>query len=182
MINLGWPLRGDSVLGGVGVLLYLLLILATVPAVWALLRWKIGVSTAGPLWLLLAFEVIACAYAVFTPPWQMPDEPNHMLHVELARRVSVLANEQAALAQPTTNQGRAFRQSTDEVLGAMLATDTAHWLPFPKPLREYDVVPFASELSHPPAYYALASVVTRPLAGSPLLARLAAVRALGIVL
>ena len=182
MIDLGWPLQGSGVFGGVGVVLYLLLILGTVPAVWALLRYRVGASTAGPLWLLLGFMVIACAYALSTPPWQMPDEPNHMLHVELARRVSVLVNEQAGLAQPATNEGRAFRRSTDEILSSMLATDTAHWLPFPKPLRDYDVVPFASELSHPPAYYALASVVTRPLAGSPLLARLAAVRALGVVL
>src|SRR5438067_2662858 len=182
MIDLGWPLRGDGILGGAGVLLYLLLILATVPVVWALLRWRFGLSTAGPLWLLLVFEVIACAYALFTPPWQTPDEPHHMLHVELARRVSVLVNEQAGLAPPTTKEGRAYRRSTDEILHSMLATDTPHWLPTPKPLRDYTVAPFASELSHPPAYYALASAVTRPVAGTPLLARLAAVRALGVAL
>lgn len=182
LIDLGWPLRGDGVLGGAGVLLYLLLILAAVPAVWALLRWRVGVATAGPLWLLLVFEVMACVYALLTPPWQAPDEPHHMLHVELARHVSVLVNEQAGLARPTTREGRAYRQSTDEILHSMLATDTAHWLPFPKPLRDYTVIPFASELSHPPVYYALASVVTRPVAGAPLLARLASVRALGVVL
>jgi len=170
------------VLGGAGVVLYVVVILSTVPLGWALLRFRVGVSAAGPLWLLLAFEVIACAYALLTPPWQTPDEPHHMLHVELARRVSVLVDEQAGLAQPTTREGRAYRRSTDEILHSMVATDAAHWLPTAKPLREYTVIPFASELSHPPAYYALASVMTRPVAGAPLLGRLAAVRALGVAL
>src|SRR5947209_3710735 len=87
MIDLAWPLRSSGVLGGAGVVLYVVVILSTVPLGWALLRFRVGVSAAGPLWLLLAFEVIACAYALLTPPWQTPDEPHHMLTVALGRRV-----------------------------------------------------------------------------------------------
>ncbi|MBV9412983.1 MAG: DUF2142 domain-containing protein, partial [Acidimicrobiia bacterium] len=182
MIDLLWPFRGSGLVGAAGLFLYLLLIVATVPAGWALLRYRIGASAAGPLWLLLLFQVLACSYALITPPWQMPDETNHMLHVELARTVSVTVNEQAMLAQPTSAEGRAFRQSTDEILRSMEATHAEHWLPFVKPLRQFDVIPGPSELSHPPAYYALASVVTRPVASAPMVARLAAVRALGVAL
>jgi hypothetical protein len=182
MVDLLWPLRGSGLLGSAGVFLFVLLILGTVPGGWALLRYRIGKSTAGPLWLLLAFELLACGYALFTPPWQMPDEPHHMLHVELARTVGMTVNEQAGLAQPTSTQGRAFRHATDGILGSMEATHTEHWLPFVKPLREFDVIPGPSQLANPPAFYAVASVVTRPLANKPLVARLAAVRALGVVL
>jgi hypothetical protein len=182
MIDLLWPFRGSGLAGSAGLFLFLLLIVATVPGGWAILRYRVGASTAGPLWLLLLFEVLACSYALLTPPWQMPDETNHMLHVELARTVGVTVNEQAMLAQPRSPAGRAFRQSTDEILHSMEATHAEHWLPFVKPLREFNVIPGPSELSHPPAYYALASVVTRPVAGAPIVARLAAVRALGVAL
>src|SRR5205085_2361990 len=157
MIDLLWPVRGSGLLGGVGVLVFLALILGTLPAGWALLRRRVGRGAAGPLWLLLTFG-------------------------GLARRGGGLVDEQAAVAAVTTKEGGAFRQSTDEIFHSMLATDTEHWLPFAKPLRQFDVIPGPSEMSHPPAYYALASLVTRPVASAPLLGRLAAVRALGVVL
>src|SRR5438477_652438 len=70
MIDLVWPLRGSGLLGGAGVFILLLLILGTLPAGWALLRYRVGASTAGPLWLLLVFEVLACGWLPASPPFE----------------------------------------------------------------------------------------------------------------
>ncbi|MBV8980613.1 MAG: hypothetical protein JO086_06910, partial [Acidimicrobiia bacterium] len=89
-----WPWRGSAAGEGVVLAVALMVLLAIVPGAWlALKRWG-GRRVAGPLWPLLLFAVLALAYALVVPPWQTPDEPQHMVHVEVVRRGGFDAAEQ----------------------------------------------------------------------------------------
>src|SRR5206468_323911 len=92
-VGVWWPFRGSGVIGGLSLVVFLLAMVATVPLGWWLIRRRFGPRSAGPLWPLLAFVLLAGVYALVTPPWQMPDEPQHVVHVELVRRVGVSGAE-----------------------------------------------------------------------------------------
>ena len=161
----------------------LVVLLAVVPAAWvALKRWG-GRRVAGPLWPLLVFAVVAVAYALVVPPWQTPDEPQHMVHVEVVRRGGFGAAEQLLpFRTPPPDVARVTADVQRQIVTSMRDTDAGRWLPGAKPGLGAGVVPGPTELNHPPLYYDVAAVLLRPFGSLPVVGRLAILRVLGVVL
>src|SRR5437588_12157061 len=74
----GWPWQGSGVLGGIGVGVAMLALALVLPGGWWVMRRQFGARVAGPLWPLVFLEVVALGYAFVVPPWQKPDEPQHI--------------------------------------------------------------------------------------------------------
>lgn len=178
-----WPWRGSSVAEGLALALAVLLLVALVPAGWWLLRRNAGRRAAGPLWPLLVFEVLAVGYALVVPPWQTPDEPRHMVHVEVVRRGGFGAAEGLLpFKSPTPRVARIDADVQRQIVESMRATHAERWLPDGRSGLAAGVVPGPTELNHPPLYYDVAAVVLRPFGGAPVVARLALLRLVGVVL
>ena len=174
-------MRGSGVLEALLVVVYVVVLLAAAPALWALIRRRYGAAASGPLWPILAFVGLAAFYAALTPPWQTPDEPQHMVHVEAVRRAGLSAPTQLLPGgHPPPATAAALAAVDREVVDSMRSTDASRWLPGGRGALAADSVPGPRELSHPRLYYAIAAALTRPLSGSGILARLAVLRALGV--
>jgi hypothetical protein len=160
----------------------LLVVAALVPAGWWVLRRRAGARAAGPLWPLLLFEVLAVGYALVIPPWQTPDEPQHMVHVEVVRRGGFRAAEDLLpYKAPSARLVGVQSQVQREIVDSMRDTDAGRWLPGARSALRAGVVPGPPELNHPPLYYDVAAVVVRPFGGMPVVARLAILRLVGVV-
>jgi len=177
-----WPWRGSSALGGLALAAALLVLLALVPTAWWLVKRNAGRRAAGPLWPVLLFEVIAVSYALLIPPWQMADEPQHMVHVEVVRRGGFGAAENLLpFKSPTPRLVQIDADVQHRIVDAMRVTEATRWLPGARGAVAAGVVPGPPELNHPPLYYDVAAVVSRPFGGSPVVARLALLRILGVM-
>jgi hypothetical protein len=178
-----WPFAGSDFALDLTVALTVGALLAVLPVGWIFLRRAWGLSVSGPLWPLLFFEILAASYAFLTPPWQMPDEPQHMLYVELVREAGTAIPDQLALAR-TPQAGRdelVLAEAKTRLLASLERVDMERWLPDADQLVAQGLIPGPAEVSHPPLYYELAAALTRPLGGANILARLAVLRALGVV-
>jgi len=176
-----WPVRGLGAPGAVGLAALLLVLVSVIPA--GVVLWRRTMGTGLPVWPVVAFVVLATGYAVATPPWQMNDEPQHMVHVEVVRRAGSGAPHQllpGATASPAVR--RALADADRTVVESMVATDAPRWLPGGGPALRAGAVPGPRELSHPPLYYVMAATLTKGFGGRPVLARLAILRALGVLL
>jgi len=176
-----WPFHDTNAAQGAGVMIVVLLLLGSVPALWYLLRGRGGARVAGPLWALLFFEVVASFYALAVPPWQMPDEPQHMVHIELQRRGGTGATQRISVNRLEPHDTELNRQVEADVVASVRDANTVKLLPGARAALDQHHVPGPSELLHPPLYYQLAAILTEPFGSSPLLARLALVRVLGVV-
>ena len=106
-----WPFAGSEPALDLALAGMIAGLLALVPLGWVFLRRRWGLTVAGPLWPLLFFEILAGAYAFLTPPWQMPDEPQHMLYVELVREAGTAIPERLVA-------GRAPQAATSTTVSA----------------------------------------------------------------
>lgn len=176
-----WPFHDTSAAQGAGLMVVILLLLGSVPALWYLLRQRAGPRVAGPLWALLFFEVIASFYALVVPPWQMPDEPQHMVHIELQRRAGTAATQRISVNNYKGGDRALNERVQAEVIASLREANTAKLLPGARGALDAHQVPGPSELLHPPLYYQAAALATTPFGSYPLLARLAVVRTLGLV-
>lgn len=128
--------------------------------------------------LILALGVILVLLSLaLTPPWQVPDEPQHF---QLARLLADLRR------WPTLADVANAQALHDEVYGSMVRHRfweiRGHRLP-PPSLRE-DTAPdlLLPPVYAPPAYYAVAASVLAPLADTPVDAQLYAMRLLSVLL
>ena len=176
-----WPFHSTNAGQGAAVMFVILLLLSSVPALWYLLRQRVGARVAGPLWALLFFEVVASFYALAVPPWQMPDEPQHMVHVEIQRRAGTAAAQRIAVNRLNPADRVLNSRVEADVIASVRDANTVKLLPGARSALDAHHVPGPSELLHPPIYYQLAATLTSPFGSAPLLARLALVRVLGIV-
>ena len=176
-----WPFHATNATEGAGLMLGLLLLFGSVPAIWYLLRRRRGPRVAGPLWALLFFEVVAAFYALAVPPWQMPDEAQHMVHVELVREAGLGATLRLAGNRPTAHDTAVAVRVTQDVVASVRETDMVRLNPGAGSALDRNDVPGPSELLHPPLYYELGAVLTGPFGSAPVLTRLALLRALGVV-
>lgn len=176
-----WPFHDTGAAQGAGAMVVILLLLGSVPALWYALRTRASARVAGPLWALLFFEVVASFYALAVPPWQMPDEPQHMVHIELQRRGGTAATQRIAVNHLQPHDVALNRQVEADVVASVREANTVRLLPGAQAALDQRHVPGPSELLHPPLYYQLAAILTAPFGSAPLLARLALVRVLGVV-
>lgn len=109
--------------------------------------------------VLLVYAVTATLYAVYTPPWQAPDEPAHYNYIR------ALAEEQAL---PVIEEG----DYDQEYLGRLTSRK------FPP---ELSIVPLRYEDHQPPLYYLLAVPIYLLFRGALIPLRLLSV-ALGLLL
>ena len=178
-----WPWRGSSAVEGVVLAVAMLVLLAVVPAGWWLVRRNGGRRAAGPLWPLLLFELLAVTYALIIPPWQASDEPQHMVHVEVVRRGGFgAADSLLPFKSPSRRLMQIDADVQRQIVDSMRATNAVRWLPGARSAVSAGAVPGPTELNHPPLYYDVAAVLVRPFASSPVVARLALLRVLGVVL
>lgn len=180
-----WPFADTSVVEAVVLVVYVALLLAVVPVGWVLIKRRFGLRIAGPLWPLAFFLVLASLYAMATPPWQTPDEPQHMLYSELVRRadLSLVSRFSAGEAPPnpgvTQDELAVVFDTYSSVVNSLREVDL--WPADAQRLIDRGQIPGVSELSHPPLYYVVSALLTEPLGSAPLLARLAVLRAFGIM-
>src|SRR5438132_7608622 len=181
LLGTAWPVRGLSGPGVIAMGALLVVVLALVPV--ALGIWKRATGSTIHLWPVAAFVVLASVYAVATPPWQMSDEPQHMVRVEVVRQAGIGAPQHLLPgAAPSPPAARALASADRAVVASMRATDAARYLPGAGPALHAGIVPGPREMAHPPLYYVVAAVLTKPFSGRPLLARLALLRAFGVLL
>jgi hypothetical protein len=160
-----------------------LVVLALVPGGWWVIKRFAGRRAAGPLWLLLLFELLAVGYALIIPPWQTPDEPRHMVRVEVVRRGGFGAAESLLpFKAPSPRLARIDADVQRQIVESMRAADAGRWLPGARSALAAGVVPGPTELYHPPLYYDVAAVLTRPFGAMPVVARLGLLRLVGVVL
>ena len=179
-VGLLWPFADASTVEAFGVLLYVALILPVLPIGWLLIKRRYGTKAAGPLWPLLFFLVLASIYAIVTPPWQTPDEPRHMVYAELVREGgSSLSSRVGSGAALTDEEKRISIGVHDRVLASL--NDVDIWPDDAQAVIDGGGIPGPSELTHPPLYYQVAASVTAPLGEAPILARLAVLRAFGVM-
>jgi predicted membrane protein DUF2142 len=183
IIGVVWPLRGSGLLGGAALFLAMVALLAIVPLGWIAVRRRWGRQAAGPLWPIALFMVLGTSYALVTPPWQMPDEPQHMVHVEVVRRAGLSAvDELLPGGRPTPKVDATLLRVNRSVSASMRQTDADRWLPGGRAALRAGAVPGPPELSHPPLYYLVAASITRPFGSDNVVSRLALLRLLGVVL
>jgi hypothetical protein len=175
-----WPFAGTSTLEGLGVVVYVLVILLVLPLGWVVIRRRLGLAVAGPLWPLLYFLILSSTYALATPPWQTPDEPQHMLYSEIVRVSGVPAAAHLNDGKPLTRQEFAEVGGVARtVLRSVRQVD--RWPDDAQALIDAGQIPGPAELSHPPLYYRVTAAVTEPIGGAPILTRLAVLRAFGVM-
>jgi hypothetical protein len=178
-----WPWHGSGPAGGLALAATLALLVAMVPGAWYLLRRRFGRDVAGPVWPLLAFVAVGLTYALIVPPWQMPDEPQHMVHVEVVRRGGFgAADKLLPFKSPPAGLARINADVDHQIVVSMRGTHATRWLPWARGSLAAGVVPGPTELPHPPLYYDVAAVLLRPFGGMPVVARVAILRVLGVAL
>ena len=178
-----WPWHGSGPLGGLALALALVLLSASVPLVWYVLRRRAGQNVAGPVWPLLAFLAVGLTYALIVPPWQMPDEPQHMVHVEVVRRGGFgAADALLPYKSPPARLERINAGVDRQIVASMRDAHATRWMPWARGALDAGTVPGPNELSHPPLYYDAAAVLLRPFGGLPVVARVGILRVLGVVL
>jgi hypothetical protein len=179
-----WPFAGTDALLNVSLGVCMLALLLLLPLGWVVIRRRLGLRAAGPLWPLLFFELIAIFYAFMTPPWLMPDEPQHMLHAEIVRQVGASAPQQLAAGRFPKSQRDAEQSLATyrSILRSAQRSDMGRWLPDAQPDLTHERLPGVSELNHPPLYYVVAAGLTSPFDGASVLGRLALLRVLGVAL
>ena len=175
-----WPFDGASLWESFVLLVLSLGILAVLPAGWLLIRRRFGVSAAGPLWPLAAFLVLGSLYALLTPPWQTPDEPRHMVYVELVRRAGTSLPSQLAAREPMSEEQWILNSDVHASVARSLQ-QVDRWPSDPQHIINAGGIPGPSEVVHPPLYYVLASSLTSPLGDAPILARVGLLRAFGVM-
>ena len=175
-----WPFDGAGLWESFVLLVLSLAILSVLPLGWFLIRRRFGVSAAGPLWPLAAFLVLGSFYSLFTPPWQTPDEPRHMVYVELVRRAGTSLPSQLASRGPLTAEGWLLNREVHESVAQSLKRVDG-WPQDPQRIIDAGGIPGPPEVLHPPLYYVVASSLTAPLGDAPLLARLGLLRAFGVM-
>src|SRR5271165_4570316 len=129
---------------------------------------RVGVPRAAALWfLVVGLPAVACQ-AVLMPPFQNPDEPNHLLRADQVSRGGLLPDPRAAIDGGLTepNIGRAaeallpLKFHPERKAGPLLPAATAlHWSA-PQPQG------FANTAIYPPVFYlpaALATALARAL-------------------
>lgn len=178
-MDLFWALHGATAVEVVLLIVCCGLLLGAVPLGWLLIRRFAGHDAAGPIGLLILFEMVAVLYALFTPAWQMPDEPRHMEYVELVRRCPAGFFESGE--QFLQRQCRFEQEVSETILESARAGNIERWLPGAAAIHQ-GVIPGPREITHPPLYYRLAALVVSPLGGAQVTARLALARTLGVVL
>jgi hypothetical protein len=149
--------------------------------VWYLLRRRLGRPVAGPLWALLFFEVVASFYALAVPPWQMPDEAQHMVHVELVREAGVGPTLRLADNRGTARDNAINAKVEQRVIASAREANVVRLLPGARAPLDGNQVFGPSELLNPPLYYRLAAALTAPFGAAPILVRVALLRTLGVV-
>ncbi|MCU1448943.1 MAG: hypothetical protein JWP02_1113 [Acidimicrobiales bacterium] len=178
-----WPWHGSSLLGGIALGAVMLTLVAVLPVGWWVLRQRFGHAAAGPLWPLVLFEVLALAYALVVPPWQKPDEPQHMVHVEVTRLAGIGAAEKLLpFKAPDPRLQGVERRVERDIAASMRSTEATRWLPNYRDAIAAGHAPGISELTHPPLYYVVSGILLRPFGSSPVVARLAILRLLGVVM
>ncbi|HEC35127.1 MAG TPA: DUF2142 domain-containing protein [Anaerolineae bacterium] len=109
-------------------------------------------------------------YALIVPPWQAPDEPQHLQHALLM------------LESPGQITREEAYGSQDLIEGVHRSLVTQQFWFF----RAHDIPPsepqYVAAFSHPPLYYVLAALVIAPLRGADLCVQLYAVRILSVFL
>ena len=176
-----WPLRGLGGSGAAALVAFLVVLVSVVPA--AAYVWRRTTGARVPVWPVAVFAILAAGYAVATPPWQMSDEPQHMVRVEVVRRAGPGAPPRLLPgATGTTSAYRALGSADRTVLASMRATDAGRWLPGGADALRQGIVPGPREMAHPPLYYEVAALLTKGFARRPILARLAVLRALSVLL
>ncbi|MEY2566240.1 MAG: hypothetical protein QOE35_769 [Actinomycetota bacterium] len=179
-----WPFAGTDALLNVSLSACMLALLLLLPLGWIVIRRRLGLRAAGPLWPLLFFELLATFYAFMTPPWLMPDEPQHMLRTELVQNLSPAANEELAAGGYPKNPRETVESfaTYDTILRSVERSQMDRWLPGAKPELAAHRVPGVTELGHPPLYYVVAAGLTAPFKRADVLGRLALLRVLGVAL
>lgn len=109
-------------------------------------------------------------YVFIVPPWQAPDEPQHLQYVLLMLE---------GLGQITREEAYAGQGLIEEIHRSLIAQQ--FWF-----FRAHDIPPskpqYVAAFSHPPLYYALAALVIAPLKGTDPCVQLYAVRVLSVFL
>jgi len=183
VVDVVWPWNGISFSYGIALGATIAALLAILPAGWWVIRRRFGAAAAGPLWPLLLFEVLAMAYVLVVPPWQKPDEPQHMVMTEITRVAGPSAAERLLPGGRPSPKLIAIEQATNaEVARSMRETDAKKWLPAYAPFIDAGQAPGPQELTHPPLYYVIAGTLSRPFASSTILSRVAVIRVFGIAL
>ena len=180
-VGLLWPFDGAGLWHVIVLLLLSLAVLAVLPLGWVVIRRRYGVSAAGPLWPLVFFLAVGSFYAILTPPWQTPDEPRHMVYVELVRRSGTSLPSQLASGKGISEeQFNITREVHWSVASSLQRVD--RWPADPQRIIDKGGIPGPNEVLHPPLYYVVASSLTAPLAKAPILARLGLLRAFGVMI
>lgn len=179
-----WPFAGTDALLNMSLIICMLALLALLPLGWIAIRRRFGLTISGPLWPLLFFQIVATFYAFMTPPWLMPDEPQHMMYAELVRRGGTELTQQLATGRFPENEA-ALLESLDayrSVLRSARQSEMGRWLPGADAELAKEQLPGVSELGHPPMYYVVASGLTAPFADADVRGRLALLRVFGVML
>lgn len=180
-VGLLWPLEGADAWQGLLVVAFILGLLAVVPVGWLVIRRRFGTWPAGPLWPLALFILMASLYALLTPPWQTPDEPRHMVYVELVRRSGTEVTAQLAGGKRiTAEQSTVAADVHNTVLRSL--EDVDRWPASARHVIDAGGIPGPPEVRHPPLYYLTAAAVTAPLGKAPIVARVGVLRAFGVMM
>lgn len=122
------------------------------------------------LWLACLAVLHGLAYLVITPPWQMPDEPQHFQYVRF------LLDERRL---PTRDDAAIDTGLTEQVRQSMAQFD--FWA-----LRWRDTVPLRLEYrvvwGHPPLYYSLAAGALAPFTSLDVATQLYIIRLFSVML
>jgi hypothetical protein len=174
-----WPFADASTVEAFIVVAYVALMLSVLPLGWLVLKRRFGLGVAGPLWPLLFFLVLSGTYALATPPWQTPDEPQHMLYSEIVRTTGASVARGGPDKPLSADDWRRFLSAHDEVLQSLKDVDA--WPPGAQAIVDSGQIPGPTEFEHPPFYYVVTAALTEPLGSAPVLSRLAVLRAFGVM-
>lgn len=179
-----WPFAGTDFLLNVSITTCIVALLVLPLLFWGAVRRRFGLRASGPLWPLLFFELLATFYAFMTPPWLMPDEPQHMYYVELVRYGGAGLPEQLAAGLVPRRQEDVVEAiaSYRRILRSARDSQVGRWLPYAENELAQGRLPGPSELLHPPLYYSVAAGLTTPFDHADVRGRLAVLRSFGVML
>ena len=178
-VGLLWPFADTSTVEGLVVALYVAAVLSVVPLGWLVIKRRFGLGVSGPLWPLLFFLGLSGTYALATPPWQTPDEPQHMLYTEAVRSTSASVVEDLFTSPITADQRRKILAAHADVLRSLRDVDA--WPEGAQAIVDAGQIPGPTEFAHPQLYYVATAALTEPLGSAPILSRLAVLRAFGVM-